>query len=1678
MSRNIMLVESDAPRRAELRSALAEPFTVTETPTCAEALEQLGCASGTVDCVLLSLACEGALDFLAAKRANTALHGVPLIALATPGDEDAELRALELDATDVAYQPIKPALLVQRVRNLLRLSENAALRRALERDPLTGIFSRQTFARRTAKMLRKKQGEIYQLQVWDVEHFKVINDLHGTAVGDRVLRAIARALDEQLRGVGTYARLESDRFALCYPARLYEPGELLDAAAAQLDQLDGGVRVALYAGVYNIDDTALSVEQMCDRAFLALKTVKGRYHERYAYYDADMREQLMLEQRITCEMNLALQDGQFCFYLQPIYSIATGEPTSAEALVRWHHPERGVVPPRDFIPLFERNGFIAKLDMYLWESVCRYQRDLLAEGLTPLPISVNLSRLNLLNPTLCQQLVDTAARYGLPPRLLKLEITESAYTDHPERLLEASRTLREQGFEILMDDFGSGYSSLSMLKDLQVDVLKVDMRFLSDMETNSRAASMMVSIVRMAKWLDTVVVAEGVETYAQVEFLRSIGCDEAQGYYYATPLTQEAFTALLRDPAAMRRPHEQGRERLLGSLDVQSLWQYNQQASVLFGSMIGAIGLFEKAGDTLDVLRVNEAYFELLGTTPQTLLRRDLDPLARMEAADRRKLLSACERSIISHSVDLAQVCCPHADGRVLWLDIRVRHLGSVNGRDLFYFALSDASRQKELERNILLYQYGAAMLDAYDEVLELNYTDALATSFTFGGSGGYHTVTLALEAALRSIATKRVHPEDRERVAALFEPEAVKNATGLDRRRPQAVEVRTHRGEEPYHWTRITARLMDDPSGKLRMLCCSRTIDEQKQNERIQAEYLTLQTKQREQERYRVIFEQTQTALLAWEPLSPLADGNALAGAYNLAGVPFDRLLAGELPQSAAHPDDWAALCALFRGLTQTGNAATVLRLAHADGETPWCKLCATVQRDGEGEVAAVLATVNDVDREQRIQLQLDVHRAENERRLSMLSNLYWTLPCLILQLSMDDPPRPIFYNRACWEHFGYTSKEAFEQAAGADIFRLVAPEGRATLLMQLLRCQREHTAEALDIAVMTPGGARRNLRGSAAVSHGSDGAPMLQLVLLDTTEQCEQELRLAHTRASLQRTTEMLQHLLDNLPVGVLLFEFGSEPRAQFVNTSAYRMFGLAERSPARVLELMRLYAFHVEEAEAGQPVRALDDAGDDMGDTRRVTRADGAPLWLRIHYAIQQQGAAPPLCYAVLVDVTRQVEVERAYSRQSELYRIMMEDSNQIFFDYDLEKDEMHYTLRMPTGHREERVMPSYATSIRHSTVIHPEHIPGFITCIKRCRRSKAPCTHEFMANYFGTGEYRWYRAYYRSIADESGQLYRVVGRILDIQEEKARDAQLGQAKVFRRAVNSVSLFVFAFDLPEMQPHLLSCEEPRRAGFHPYLDYLAADRNESLIHPDEREALMAALDSQNLASHYRAGSHALTIPFRALNRQKNWIWLEMNIHLSAGEGRGGACGIGYVKVIEDWKKLERKASLDGLTQLLNRTTMEERVDRLLADSAEPCCLLMFDVDDFKSVNDRFGHSAGDDLLRQLAATVRGRLRQSDLVGRLGGDEFVALLRNATEDVGREKSAELLSAIEALAVVLPDACPITVSIGFACAPADGIHFETLYNAADRALYTAKRTGKNRVCAYRDCEGGGPPSV
>lgn len=300
-------------------------------------------------------------------------------------------------------------------------------------------------------------------------------------------------------------------------------------------------------GIYVIRERDLSVDAMYDRANLAAKQCKGNYIENYAFYVDEMREDIVREQQIVNHMRHALDEEEFVLYLQPKYSLQDNRICGAEVLVRWAKPEGGMISPGEFIPIFERNGFITKLDYYVWEKTCKLLAGWIAEGKKPSPVSVNISRVSLYNPRLVEAICGLTDRYHIPRELLELELTESAYTTNPKAIKETMERLQKEGFSILMDDFGSGYSSLNVLKDIAVDVLKIDMKFLSDTDQEGRSQNILASVVRMAKWLNLPVIAEGVERREQVDFLHSVGCEYVQGFYFARPMPVSDYEKLVSE---------------------------------------------------------------------------------------------------------------------------------------------------------------------------------------------------------------------------------------------------------------------------------------------------------------------------------------------------------------------------------------------------------------------------------------------------------------------------------------------------------------------------------------------------------------------------------------------------------------------------------------------------------------------------------------------------------------------------------------------------------------------------------------------------------------------------------------------------------------------------------------------------------------------------------------------------------------------------------------------------------------------------------------------------------------------------------------------------------------------------------------------------------------------------
>lgn len=410
-----------------------------------------------------------------------------------------------------------------------------------EYDSLTGIYNRDTFCRKTKEMLYENPTEKYVVIHWDIERFKVINDLFGNKVGDEILKELARNFSKSMEKIGIAGRLETDHFAVCFPERYLDMDGTIERITKNFKAIHLNFEVLLNAGVYFIDDISVPVNIMCDRAQLALMTVKGNYLKRYAFYDKRLRDSILKEQELKIDMHGALEKEEFTIYVQPKCRMDGKRIVGGESLVRWIHPEKGKIPPKDFIPLFEKSGFIVRLDAYVWEKTCQLIAKWKREGKEIFPLSVNVSRMNFFNPNLCKQLLELVQKYDIEPKYLELEVTESVYIKDANLIYGILEELQSYGFHVLMDDFGSGYSSLNMLKDAPVDIIKLDLRFLSGEDKKDRGKNILSAMVQMAKVLRLQVIAEGVETEKQAEFLKSIQCDFAQGYFYSEPVPVEEF---------------------------------------------------------------------------------------------------------------------------------------------------------------------------------------------------------------------------------------------------------------------------------------------------------------------------------------------------------------------------------------------------------------------------------------------------------------------------------------------------------------------------------------------------------------------------------------------------------------------------------------------------------------------------------------------------------------------------------------------------------------------------------------------------------------------------------------------------------------------------------------------------------------------------------------------------------------------------------------------------------------------------------------------------------------------------------------------------------------------------------------------------------------------------------
>lgn len=375
---------------------------------------------------------------------------------------------------------------------------------------------------------------------FDVAKFKMILADHGEKKASALLDFFTSTLKVICNKYQLYSRLSADVFMIITPYEdedsLYSFIEYLDSHLLGYD----GMTYRLVYGVCYVGDLTGGLRQYGDAAAMARQSIKNNALQKVCFYESDLKQNISVSKFIEDNMNQALENGEFVMYLQPKCNISDSRIVGAEALVRWIMPGHGIIPPNDFVPVFEKNGFVIKMDQYIWEEACKLLHKWIGMGLTPLPISINVSRRHLKNTDFVRVLDDLVEKYAIPKSCLEIEITE---TVDETGFAASMKMLKEHGFTLLMDDFGSGYSSLNTLKDTQFDVIKIDRSFLQDFISSNRGQKIVEHTIHMAQSIGLDMVAEGVETKDQAEFLKNCGCNTAQGFYYAKPMPIEQFEA-------------------------------------------------------------------------------------------------------------------------------------------------------------------------------------------------------------------------------------------------------------------------------------------------------------------------------------------------------------------------------------------------------------------------------------------------------------------------------------------------------------------------------------------------------------------------------------------------------------------------------------------------------------------------------------------------------------------------------------------------------------------------------------------------------------------------------------------------------------------------------------------------------------------------------------------------------------------------------------------------------------------------------------------------------------------------------------------------------------------------------------------------------------------------------
>ena len=707
-----------------------------------------------------------------------------------------------------------------------------------ELNSLTGLLKRRSFMSHCRKLLDKHPEINWAMVAIDIENFKLFNEWYGLEAGDMMLKNIAKnikAIENETCIAGYFA---DDDFFVLMPKVKEDIDNLYKSLSKYREDnnlMDGFLPSI---GVFEIKDTSLSVSTICNNAQIAMDNSKHNYTNRISCFNDTMAKNISDNQKLLAQVKSGLDNNEFTFYIQPKCDVKSGKIIGGEALVRWFHPVRGIVPPFEYIPLLEEIGLITDLDKYVWEKVCQTLRKWLDMGVKCVPISVNVSIRDLESIDIPAHFKSLVEKYNLPPNLLSIEITESAFTENVEKIRDVIDRLIELGFLIYLDDFGSGYSSLNMLKDVNVNILKIDMKFMDLNEKNqNKGIKIVESIIKMAHMMNIFVITEGVEEKTHVDFLLSMGCDYAQGYYYYKPMPIESYEQLVFDENNIDLNGMQPKR--INHLYAKDLIQDDLISDLEINNIIGPSAYYELDDENnITLIQSNEQYNEIMGIK---------DVNSKINLID---LIHPDDKSLVYEMLDEAynnKVSGSHGILRkqtkantYIWLSVLFYHLRTINGKIIFFSSIRDDT-QKMLEllkkrTDIHKIKFAVEVENNNKSFKNLD-TDNLSIAadvyenlFPVGMLGSYlettdfSTIFFASDEIIRMLGYKDyqdiylntngnalnlVHPDDRARIGERI-PNARKDGHTF------TLLYRSLRKDGSFFWNLHKGKVVSTPDGKL----------------------------------------------------------------------------------------------------------------------------------------------------------------------------------------------------------------------------------------------------------------------------------------------------------------------------------------------------------------------------------------------------------------------------------------------------------------------------------------------------------------------------------------------------------------------------------------------------------------------------------------------------------------------------------------------------------------------------------------------------------------------------------------------------------------------------------------------------------------------------------------------